>query len=790
MKDKLRMLEIEQQHLKIVSDFAVGMLSLSTTENILWYLAREVVAKMGFDDVVIYMMDEQGELRQAAAFGNKNPTEENITNPLQISVGSGVVGNAALSKLPLRIDDTREYPGYIIDDEIRLSEIAVPMIAGGRVLGVIDSEHWDTGFYTEQHQRTLVAIASIAATKMVETESVLKLQLSIEQLEYSSKIQDTLFEIAELIFQTECITDFYQRLHTCLGRLIYANNFYVALTSEGGEFISFPYFVDEEDKFEEDEMIPLKLRIPGITEHVLITDKPMLAYESDLKKLADDGVIDIRGSYPKAWLGVPFGSKELKGVVVVQSYCDTTIFNEKDKQLLVFAAKHIRNAIERMKAKSSLKFLALHDPLTQLPNRLLFSDRIEHAIDNARCKDQPGMAVLFLDLDRFKLVNDTYGHLIGDKLLVEVSNKIGSCIREFDTLSRFGGDEFAILLENVANPAEVTQIGNRIIDAVQQPVLLDEFHITTSTSIGVTFYRGEGASADELLQQADEAMYQAKLHGRNQLWHFDSETEGGSTGTYKVERDFVEAVENQDLFLQFQPLINMASGKIIGAEALIRWDHHDQGIIQPNAFIPELEKAGYIYQLDLYVVAKGLEFLSNWQNSLPKHFRLSINVSGVGFNSLPLLETLKKAAVISPEILHHLCIEIVEQSIVNSVSQTQDRMKLLARMGVQVALDDFGTGYSSLSYLHKFSFDYIKIDRSFIQNQQHDKDNGIILETMINLAKSLNIRTTAEGIETHDQYMRVQQMQCSIGQGFYMSKPIDEQDLLSLIQNKTRPWAQ
>ncbi|NQZ09122.1 MAG: EAL domain-containing protein [Algicola sp.] len=790
MQDKLKILETQQQHLSIVSEFAVKMLSLNTVDRVIWHLAQEVVAKLGFEDVVIYLMDEARQvLCQKAAFGDKSPVGEDIVDPIEIEPGVGVVGNAAKSKQPLLIMDTRLYPGYVVDDQSRLSELAVPMIVNDRVIGVIDSEHSQLGFFTEQQQQTLVVIASITATKIVETQAVIKLRHSVEQLEYASKIQDTLFEIAELIFQTECIDEFYKLLHACIGRLTFTDNFYVALASEDGKFLSFPYFVDEVDGVADYESVPIDEGVPGMTEYVLLTNKPLLVYESDIKKMGDKGIVSVRGSLPKAWLGVPFSSDELKGVVVVQSYYDRFVFKEKDKQLLVFVAKHIRNAIERMKAKSELKFLALHDPLTKLPNRLLFADRIEHAIDNACSNGQSGIAVLFLDLDRFKQVNDTYGHHVGDKLLIEVSRAISRCIRSIDTLSRFGGDEFAILLENISAELQIAKIAEQIIAEVQKPILIEQFQIITSTSIGVTVFQGEGITSDTLLKQADEAMYQAKLHGRNQVWHYDSKSGTGCTGTYKVERDFAQAIEDQDLFFEYQPLIDLKSGRIVGAEALVRWDHHEQGIIPPNAFLPELEKAGYIYQLDMYALSKALAFLSSWQNTLPPKFRLNVNISGAGFTSSPLLTLLQKAHIITPQMLHHLCIEIVEQSIVNSVTQCQRRMKELAAMGVFVALDDFGTGYSSLSYLQQFSFDYIKIDRSFIQNQDQDKDNGIILETIINLAKSLNIRTTAEGIETAEQYGRLKNMQCTIGQGYYMSRPISETDVLALIKSTDRHWA-
>lgn len=788
MKEKLQQLEVEQQHLRIVSEFAVHMLSLKTEREVVWYLAREVVAKLGFEDVVVYLYNESGGfLTQVAAYGDKNPQCEELDSPLEMALGEGVVGTCAKNREPLLVNDTREFPGYVVDDKPRLSELSVPMIANDQLIGVIDSEHTRQDFFNERHLRTVVAMASIAATKLFESRSTFKLQQSIEQLEYTSKIQDTLFEIAELIFQTECIAEFYRRLHGCIGRLIFSDNFYVALITEDGKGLTFPYFVDNADVFADDDVIPLGVdKPPSITEFVVTNGKPLLVYGDEVDDMHRQGIIKVKGTLPEAWMGIPFGSNELKGVVAVQSYSKEFIFGEKDKQLMVFAAKHIRNAIERMKARTELKFLALHDPLTQLPNRLLFADRIEHAVQNAQRKTGVGLAVLFLDLDRFKQVNDTYGHHVGDLLLIEVSQAIAECIEEFDTLARLGGDEFAVLLENREGKAQVEKVAKDIIAKVQIPVLLEQFQINTSTSIGVTWYDGGNIEAESLLKQADEAMYQAKLHGRNQLWHYDNQAGPTSTGTYKVERDFVQAIENQDLFCQYQPVIDMATGQIVGAEALVRWDHHEQGILPPGAFLPELEKAGYIYQLDLYVLAKALDFLSSWQNTLSSQFRLNVNISGAGFTSSSLLDILTKTHKISPQLLSHLCIEITEQSIVNSVELTKKRMTQLQGMGISIALDDFGTGYSSLSYLQQYRFDHIKIDRSFVQNQKHDEDNCVILDTIINLAKSLNVKTTAEGIETQAQFKRLQSLQCHLGQGFYMSRPLDESQLIELISSGVR----
>jgi len=523
MKKKLQLLEIEQQHLQIVSEFAVDMLSIEKVEQILWHLARKVVAKLGFDDVVVYMVDEgKNVLIQKAAYGNKNPLNNEILHPLEIEMGQGVVGLAARKKESILIDDTREYSTYIADDEVRLSELAVPMMVNNKVIGVIDSEHKELGFYTQQHQRTLIAIASITATKVQEAQVLSQLKSTIDELEYSSKIQDALFEIAELTFETSSLSEFYQKLHTCISGLIFANNFYIALSVEDGDGLRVPYYRDEQYEFTESELIPLNEEINSITGYVIESQRPLLVSEREINTMIAQREIYLIGAMPKAWLGVPFGKGNSKGIVVVQSYDKEHLFNEKDKKLLIFAAKHIRNAIERMQAKSQLSFLAMHDALTGLPNRVLFSDRMEHAFKNTDRQTSLGLAVFFLDLDKFKVVNDTYGHHIGDKLLIEIAARIKSCLRKSDTLCRLGGDEFAILLENINDFEYVQNIANNVIEIVQKAVVIGDANIFISTSVGVAFYRGEDLLAEKVLINADKAMYLAKQKGRNQVCFFDN----------------------------------------------------------------------------------------------------------------------------------------------------------------------------------------------------------------------------------------------------------------------------
>lgn len=527
MKKELQQLKTEQQYLAIISDFAIDMLSLESIEQVLWHVAKNVVAKLDFEDVVIYLFDHDKQLLiQKAAFGNKSPFEDEIINPIEIKLGDGVVGEAAKSKNPVLIDDTRLHPSYIVDDQSRLSELAVPMIIDGKLLGVIDSEHSQVGYYDKRKLHVLTAISSMVAIQISKIRMVKQLEDTIEKLEDSRKVQNNLFGMTELIFETKTMQEFYQHLHNFISKLTYANNFYVALLSEDKQSFIIQYRVDEKDNVNKTLDIEIPFRgedIPTITGYALMHKKPFLVYEKDIKLLIEQKKFQLIGAIPKAWLGVPFGDNELQGIVVVQSYFGGYLFTEKDKRLLTFVAKHIRNALERMQTKTALEFFALHDPLTKLPNRLLFTDRVSHAIDHTKREQQTSLSVFFLDLDRFKAVNDTHGHAIGDKLLIEVANRIESCLRASDTLCRLGGDEFAILLEKLPLDYDVEHIAQQINRAVFQPMNIENIALTISVSIGITSFSQGDITCSQLLIQADEAMYKAKELGRNQTHLYLSE---------------------------------------------------------------------------------------------------------------------------------------------------------------------------------------------------------------------------------------------------------------------------
>ncbi|MFT5757187.1 MAG: diguanylate cyclase (GGDEF)-like protein [Alteromonadaceae bacterium] len=512
---------IEQEYLTIVSEFSVDLLAMDSIDDILWPVAQNVIPKLGFVDVVIYLYDDKKQvLVQKAAFGHKNPKAKKIFKPIEIKLGQGIVGHVAINKKPMIIPDTRLIPYYIVDDKFRLSELCVPMMADGMFIGAIDSEHPNENFYNENHLKVIVTIASLLATKILQLRSIDSLNQVVAELEYNKKIQSSLFEIAELIFKSTNIDDFYRQLHDCISRLMFSNNFYIGLLAKNKKSFTLAYCVDEFDTDLDKEQIPINKEKPSITGFVFTSNEALLIYEEELKQRIADGQLYVRGSLPKAWLGVPFGDGDSRGIVVVQSYLGGYLFTEKDKQLLTFVAKHIYNALERMKAKTELQFLALHDPLTKLPNRLLFTDRVQHAIAYARRNKKYSLALFFLDLDKFKEINDNYGHHIGDLLLIQVATTINSCLRESDTLCRLGGDEFAVLLNDITLQHEIELIAEKVADAVRQTIDIGELQFDISMSIGVTSFSSGKEVAEQLLIQADRAMYKAKEMGRNKIIYY------------------------------------------------------------------------------------------------------------------------------------------------------------------------------------------------------------------------------------------------------------------------------
>ncbi|MBI3978367.1 MAG: EAL domain-containing protein [Chloroflexi bacterium] len=432
-----------------------------------------------------------------------------------------------------------------------------------------------------------------------------------------------------------------------------------------------------------------------------------------------------------------------------------------------------RDITERKTFEQQLARQAFYDPLTGLPNRALFTNRLEHALTQAD-RRQDGVAVLFVDLDRFKVINDTLGHAAGDQLLTALGPRFEACLRAGDTVARFGGDEFTILLEGVTGIDDATGVAQRIMAQFHAPFTLDGHEAFVSASIGVALSTpGTGRTAD-LLRDADVALYRAKAEGRAHHVVFDTSMNAFSVERLNLETDLRRAVERGELELHYQPEVDLNSGRIVGLEALVRWAHPQRGLVPPAEFIPLAEENGQILGIGRWVLEQACRQMRCWhtqQSHCPPPI-ISVNLSGRQFQLPDLVGQV--AAILQETGLapSFLKLEITESVLVEDAESTISRLLALKQLGIRLAIDDFGTGYSSLSYLRRLPVDTLKIDRSFIGGAGTDERNWSIVRAVSSLAHSLGMDVTAEGIESLEILALVRAANCDRGQGYYFSKPL------------------
>jgi diguanylate cyclase (GGDEF)-like protein/PAS domain S-box-containing protein len=445
----------------------------------------------------------------------------------------------------------------------------------------------------------------------------------------------------------------------------------------------------------------------------------------------------------------------------------------------------VRDITERIQAQQRLQYLAHHDALTDLPNRAMFLERLEHALPRARWTKRP-LAVLFLDLDRFKNINDTLGHDIGDSALRVTSERLKNCVREGDTVARLGGDEFTVLLEDIADPDDVPAIAQKILDALSRPFVVNEREFVVTTSIGISLYPSDGEDSVKLLRNADTAMYRAKDQGRNKYQFYSSEMSAKALEKFMLESSLRHALERDEFLLYYQPQVNLATGLITGVEALLRWQHPDLGMVSPIQFIPVAEETGLMKSIDEWVLQTACGQAQRWISSGLPPLSMTVNLSGTSFSEPNLVDvvarTLRQAGL-APEILE---LEITESVIMKNAPATIEMLQALHRMGIRLAVDDFGTGYSSLSYLKRFPIDTLKIDQSFVHDITTDADDASIVMAIIAMGHSLQLKVIAEGVETPGQLAYLHKHGCDGMQGYLFSRPQPPAEITRLLQSGKR----
>ena len=440
-----------------------------------------------------------------------------------------------------------------------------------------------------------------------------------------------------------------------------------------------------------------------------------------------------------------------------------------------------RDITERKIAEETINFQAHHDLLTNLPNRALLRDRLGLAISQAN-REQELLAVMFLDLDRFKNINDSLGHIVGDELLQQVSTRLKSCIREGDTLARFGGDEFTLLLPKIGNGKEdISKIAKKINEVLKGPFTIDGNELYVSASIGISIFPRDGMDMDTLIKHADIAMYHVKDTGKNNFKFYSTDMTTPYFQNLSLETGIHKALANNEFQLVYQPQINIKSGEIVGVEALLRWNHPEHGLITPAEFIPFAEETGMVVEVGHWVLSNACAELKRWRNTGLPEIRMSINMSARQLADKNIIKYVTNTLRDNGIPGHCLEIEITENTIMSDMDSIIHKLKNISKRGVYIAIDDFGTGYSSLSYLHKLPIHTLKIDRTFIKEVTMKRTGKSIINTILAMGKGLNLNVIAEGVETQQQLDYLQEIDCNEAQGFLFCKPLPGDVIAQLL---------
>jgi diguanylate cyclase (GGDEF)-like protein len=698
--------------------------------------------------------------------------------------------------------------------------VGVPMLRDGQVRGIVVAqsyrpgqwyssadlsllafmaEHFLTALERKQQQEELERRVDERTAQLANTN--IELRREVVERERGERLQAALYRIASLVGSDESTERFYKQVHESVSELIDARNFYIALISDDGATVSFPYAVDEYEK----DWSPRSAGL-GLTEYVSRTGRAQLLDRHQAEQMMARGDLEPGnvGTPTLLWMGVPLSTPEgCIGVIAVQSYEDENCFDQRDAELLTFAAHQIASSLIRRRAaemlqesnlaleqrveertaelrqqiavreqvEAELQHRVMHDALTGLPNRVYLRDRLERAIGRAKRSPEFCFGLLYVDIDRFKVINDSLGHLAGDDVLREVSQRLCQCVREPDVVARLAGDEFAILLEDMPGADLARKIAQRVLLAMEHAVDAGDRSLRVSASVGAAIIDAHCTDADQVLHDADVALYRAKDAGRNRFMVFDEQMQRDMVGVLDMEQSLRNALINDEFVPYFQPLVRLDDpGQVHGYEALLRWQHPTLGLLAPGQFLVVAEDSGIIEAIDWRMFRLALECS---RRMLTGNRFITLNVSPRLFRSNDFdghLLALVRELDIDPA---RVTLEVTEGTLLRDPEAVVAMLHRLRGMGIQAALDDFGAGYSSLGHVHQFPLRMIKIDRSFVQSLDASGTSrgAAVVEAIIALADALNVEILAEGIETPAQHQALARLGCTFGQGYLFGRP-------------------
>ena len=709
--------------------------------------------------------------------------------------------------------------------------LGVPLKRGSQVIGAMVVQTYDEGIHYSQEDLEVLLFVSQHIVTTVDrvknrelTERTIRdrtrqlrkinddLQEEILERQKVEALQQALFEISELAANLDGdMSVFYTSLHDILARLISAPNCYISTLSEDKQHLEFPYFSDKENESIESRPIGL-----GLTEFVLRTGQAELINPPRVLELAEAGEIDVSVAQTmlnsaNSWLGSPLiVDGEISGIIAVQTYGKHAKYTARDLELLRFVSHHIAVTMERKRSTEAIQrynselearvkertaeldqantFLkqqieerkeielklihdAHHDSLTDLPNRAMFTSRLELAIASKQRYSDNLFAVLFIDLDRFKVINDTLGHHAGDEFLIEVARRIALCIRGHDLLARLGGDEFVVLLDNFDEVSDVEEVASRIINSISEPFLLEGKEMYSGASIGIAHLEPYYRSADEVLRDADAAMYQAKTLGRGRFVMFDKSMRDRLIEELELENEFRRALREEEFDYFLQPVIDLRDDSALYHELYVRWSHPAYGKIAREQFRQVAEQSGLTLDLDLFQLRKACELLKHWRDSGEAPGRIAVNVS---INHLLQASMVNKmvALVENYEVSpHELVFEFDENDLNRRSQYILPAIKKLKRAGITLVLDNFGSGLASLSYLFAYPFDFIKIDHRFVKSLPRSQRNLKLIQSVMLISEHLKFKVIAEGVDSTAQLSALTEIECNYAQGKILKQP-------------------
>jgi diguanylate cyclase (GGDEF)-like protein/excisionase family DNA binding protein len=747
-------------------------------------VASEIDSVIDWHGLRFYLLAPDGETLEAIKLECKVEHYAGHTPDLvRLKLGQGLGGHIAASGRAEIVNDAahdsrmRQVPGT---DSIDESMIVVPLRYEDTTLGVLELFRLGLNAFDATDLRLAQIVGAQASVAIVNARQVEELQRRSAALERRLASQRQLLAITERLLVHRESGSIFEAIADTLAEVVPHDTLTIYLVDrEAGNLV--PALA--RDQYAEQIMASRMALGSGITGNVIAKGEAEVINDAT----HDPRMVQVPGTpveQNESMIVAPIRTSE--GVIgALNLYRAARDFDNDDLELVKLFTNHVAIAIENASIHDRLTEAALTDPLTRLPNRRLFADRINHALA-AGTRDSKGVGVLFLDLDGFKLVNDSLGHAAGDEVLAAIGMRLRACIRAGDTVARLGGDEFGILIENLGSEAEALKTGERVFAALSEPLSVPNRSVSVRASIGVaTAQGGDGETATDLLRNADTAMYQAKArHSRLEL--FQPAMHAQQLAKLELEDELREAMKRGDFYLAYQPIVALETGVIVGAETLLRWDHPRRPV-DPDEFIVLAEETGDIVELGRWTLAEACREARSWQLRFDQpEFGISVNTSARQLGEPKFVDEVENVLAkvgLAPQCL---TLEITESVLLTDETSAIATLRRLRSAGVHIAIDDFGTGYSSLSYLNRLPVDELKIDRSFVHVLGPGSRKGAIVGATLGFARALNLAVTAEGVETEAQARRLRDLSCPRGQGYLFSRPVSAQAFAELIESGHR----